>query len=54
MTMHFTDNKDELNRQILLKSQFNVIQLSDACLGFDMCCGLTPIILTQPLLACLP
>lgn len=37
------DNKDELNRQILLNSQFNVIQLSDACLGFDVCCGLTPI-----------
>lgn len=52
--MHVTDDKDGVNRQILLNSQFNVIQLSDFCLGFDMCCVLTPIILAQLLLACLP
>lgn len=52
--MCFTTNKDELNWRILPNFKFNVIQLSDACLGFDVCCGLTPIILTQLLLACLP
>lgn len=51
--MHFTDSQDELDRQIPLNSHFNVIQLSDARLGFDVRCGLTPIILTQLLLACL-
>lgn len=47
-----SDSKDKVSRQVLLNSRFNVIKMSDACLGFDMCSGMTPILLTQLLLAC--